>query len=109
MKGNDVSKLQEFLRDNAGYTGAISGNFGPLTRAAVGKWQGQKGIVISSRSSGYGSVGPKTRAMMACSKLVPAPSPPPSAGTNIEQLKTELARLQKLLATLLGQTRPLPG
>ena len=33
-KGADVSRLQEFLRTNAGYAGTISNNMGPLTIAA---------------------------------------------------------------------------
>src|SRR5688572_735966 len=70
-QGSDVSSLQQFLKDNAGYTGAISGNFGPRTRTAVGAWQLQKGIVPNSQAPGYGTVGPKTRAALACTKTPP--------------------------------------
>src|SRR3989344_5037917 len=77
-KGTDVSSLQQFLRDNAGYTGAITGNFGPLTQAAVQKFQREKGIVSSGTplTTGYGSVGPRTRAALACTKAVTLPSSP---------------------------------
>lgn len=61
MKGDDVAKLQEFLRDNAAYTGKIGGNFGRLTEAAVKRWQQGKGITAT------GAVGPLTRNAMRCS------------------------------------------
>ena len=84
-KGPDVSVLQEFLRDRAGYTRHLTGNFGPLTRAAVGKWQIKQSIVTSHQSLGYGQVGPKTRAAMSCT---PTPSPLSSPSSNsIESLK----------------------
>jgi len=65
-KGADVSKLQEFLRDNAGYGGAISGNLGPLSVAALTRWQIYKGIIPAAYSPGAGTTGPKTRAALAC-------------------------------------------
>ena len=61
MKGDDVSKLQEFLRDNTAYTGKIGGIFGQLTETAVKRWQKEKGITAT------GTVGPLTRAAMRCS------------------------------------------
>ena len=44
--GGDVTDLQEFLKDEINYNGAVSGSFGPLTRAAVKKFQAKK---IASR------------------------------------------------------------
>ncbi|MBI2612302.1 peptidoglycan-binding protein [Candidatus Kaiserbacteria bacterium] len=65
MEGEDVQKLQEFLI-KAGLLaeGKATGYFGPLTEAAVKKWQSAQGIVASgsAASTGYGVVGPKTRA-----------------------------------------------
>lgn len=64
MKGQDVQKLQEFLiafgvlsKNNA------TGYFGPLTQAAVQKWQSDSGVVASGSpgSTGFGVVGPKSR------------------------------------------------
>jgi chitodextrinase len=54
--GNDVSKLQNFLaKDKEIYPeGLITGYFGPLTEAAVKKWQEKHGIESA------GSVGLKT-------------------------------------------------
>lgn len=63
--GSDVTQLQKFFisqnflaaRDGTGY-------FGALTQAAVRKWQAQYNIVSSGTpaTTGYGTVGPKTRA-----------------------------------------------
>lgn len=65
MGGEDVQKLQEFLV-KAGLLAEdkATGYFGPLTEAAVKKWQSAQGIVSSGNaaSTGYGVVGPKTRA-----------------------------------------------
>lgn len=67
-QGGDVSRLQTFLvalglldREN------VSGFFGPLTEAAVQKYQIARGLVTSGTPSttGFGAVGPKTRAAMA--------------------------------------------
>ncbi len=54
--GSDVRKLQEFLsKDKDVYPGGlITGFFGPLTEAAVKKWQEKHGI------KPVGSIGPKT-------------------------------------------------
>src|SRR3989344_5663122 len=126
-KGADVSSLQQFLRDNAGYTGAITGNFGPLTRAAVGSWQIQKGVVANSSSAGYGTVGPKTRAALACTKAVtPLSSPLPTtsltpstssgqvrtlskgmSGADVTALQTFLIAQGFLSATATGYFGPL--
>ncbi|MBI5003929.1 peptidoglycan-binding protein [Candidatus Kaiserbacteria bacterium] len=62
--GDDVRKLQEFLaQDTAIYPEAqITGYFGPLTQAAVGRWQLAHHIVSSESADGFGIFGPKTRA-----------------------------------------------
>lgn len=65
-RGDDVRLLQEFLsRDRAIYPeGLVTGYFGPLTEAAVQRFQAREDIVSSgdSASTGYGRVGPRTRA-----------------------------------------------
>lgn len=48
----------------AGSPGKETNLFGPATRAAVQKFQLKYGIVKSPKDSGYGIVGPKTRAKM---------------------------------------------
>lgn len=64
----EVSKLQKFLAKNASYTGPVTGYFGPMTEAAVQRWQSARGIISSgtAESTGFGYVGPKTRGVMAC-------------------------------------------
>ncbi len=62
--GSDVTSLQQFLAGDVHIypEGVISGYFGPLTRAAVQRYQCQQGIVCSgdAASTGYGRVGPRT-------------------------------------------------
>ncbi len=65
----EVSKLQQFLTETGDYTyGSITGYFGPATEAALKKYQCAKGIACSGtpRETGYGVVGPRTRAAMRC-------------------------------------------
>ena len=62
--GAAVSQLQAFLaRDPSVYSEAkVTGYFGPLTQAAVQRFQAKNGIVSSGdpSSTGYGLVGPRT-------------------------------------------------
>lgn len=66
ISGSDVTGLQAFLAaDSRIYPeGTISGYFGALTQAAVQRFQVRHGIVNSGTpdSTGYGLVGPTTRA-----------------------------------------------
>ena len=66
----EVTKLQQFLaQDPSIYpAGLITGYFGPMTEAAVQRWQARNGVVSSGSpdTTGYGYVGPRTRAAMAC-------------------------------------------
>lgn len=69
--GASVTLLQQFLAaDPSIYPeGTVSGYYGRLTQAAVGRWQAQNGIVSSGSPStnGFGSVGPRTAAAMKAS------------------------------------------
>jgi peptidoglycan hydrolase-like protein with peptidoglycan-binding domain len=56
--GADVTALQNRLTSEGVYSGPITGTFGPLTRAAVEKYQTAHGI------SPIGQVGPATRAAL---------------------------------------------
>ena len=86
-KGADVSLLQEFLRTNAGYGGAMTGNMGPLTVAALTRWQIYKSIIPNASTPGAGTTGPRTRAALACTKAVALPSSPlPIAGSIVRTL-----------------------
>lgn len=66
LSGSDVSALQSFLAaDRSVYPeSTVSGYFGALTQAAVQRFQVKHGIVNSGSpdSTGYGVVGPATRA-----------------------------------------------
>ncbi len=70
-----VSALQRFLADEPGiYPEAlVTGYFGPATKRAVQNWQRSHGIISSGdTSSGYGSIGPRTRVAMAAGCGAPA-------------------------------------
>lgn len=66
MTSPDVVRLQTLLasRPDLYPQGTVSGYFGPLTLAAVEKFQVAYGIATPG-ASGYGVVGPKTRAKLA--------------------------------------------
>ncbi len=59
-----VSHLQQCLTKLGYYDEEITGFFGPVTESAVKRFQAQNGIVSSGSPwiTGYGNVGPKTRA-----------------------------------------------
>jgi peptidoglycan hydrolase-like protein with peptidoglycan-binding domain len=56
--GADVTELQKRLTIEGVYTGSITGTYGPLTQAAVKKYQTQHGL------SPLGNVGPGTRSVL---------------------------------------------
>lgn len=64
--GSQVTELQTYLATNASIypSGLITGYFGPLTRAAVERFQTAQSIVSSGSptTTGYGRVGPQTMA-----------------------------------------------
>ena len=63
-KGEEVSSLQTFLKEQGKDIypeGIVNGNFGPLTKKAIQKFQVKYGITKEG-DAGYGSFGPKTRA-----------------------------------------------
>ncbi len=62
--GSNVTELQTYLATNASIypSGLITGYFGPLTQAAVQRFQAAQGIVSGGtpETTGYGRVGPQT-------------------------------------------------
>lgn len=62
--GSDVTALQEFLSARGFLGVSATGYFGPLTAAAVGKWQVQN-AVTSSNNAGFGVFGPLSRALFS--------------------------------------------
>lgn len=81
----EVSKLQKFLG------GRVTGYFGPATLQLVQNLQKANGIASSGSpdTTGFGYIGPKTRAVMACSgqktsndsPYIPPMNTPPSEDT----------------------------
>src|SRR3990167_4471291 len=60
-----VTNLQKFLKamgTDIYPAGLVTGYYGPLTKAAVAKFQMNYGIVVNASTPGYGRVGPKTMA-----------------------------------------------
>ncbi|MBU3925945.1 peptidoglycan-binding protein [Patescibacteria group bacterium] len=79
---NQVSQAQNFL---AQWTdiypeGLVTGYYGPLTESAIKKFQCNHGIVCSGapETTGYGAVGPLTRAKIRCLCGWCSPTPTPS-------------------------------
>ncbi len=68
-RGPQVTELQTYLATNASIypEGLVTGYFGPLTQAAVQRFQAAQNIVSSGSPSttGYGRVGPMTIARLA--------------------------------------------
>src|SRR3989344_2550290 len=54
-QGDDVVSLQEYLRTEGHLSANATGYFGPLTRAAVARWQASQGV------SAVGAIGPVSR------------------------------------------------
>ena len=82
LKGDDVSCLQKLLiQENLLSVDSATGFYGALTEAAVQKYQAAHGIVSSGtpETTGYGTVGAKTRAALLQSN--PVSSIPTSTGT----------------------------
>ncbi|MBI5458087.1 peptidoglycan-binding protein [Candidatus Kaiserbacteria bacterium] len=89
-KGADVTALQNFLISEGDLAaGNNSGYFGKMTATALKKWQARNGVVSTgtAATTGYGAVGPKTRAAIArmcaggttSAQTTPASKPLPSA------------------------------
>ncbi|TSC68523.1 MAG: hypothetical protein G01um101456_610 [Parcubacteria group bacterium Gr01-1014_56] len=114
MSSEDVRSLQTLLASDKDIypEGTISGYYGPLTQKAVGQFQLKYGVVTSAGTTGYGNVGPKTRAKLqevfsgAAPALTPTTSPaatPTSALFSVNLIfgmqSSDVSRLQQLLAT----------
>ncbi len=89
MLGSDVSSVQKYLAaDRTIYPeGLVTGRYGVLTEAAVKRWQAANKIVASGSpaTTGYGAIGPKTRAALVACKTTVRNSPtsianPPAGG-----------------------------
>ena len=104
MKGEEVKALQQFLIAK-GYleSGSDTGTFGLKTFAAVKQFQCTENIVCSgtSKTTGWGMVGPTTRQRI--NALSGAPAPTADEQAQIEMLKAQIAALQQMLLQVRGQ------
>lgn len=113
-EGSDVSALQGFLaQDPAIYPdGRVTGYFGSLTQAAVGRFQEKYGIAQAG-DPGYGTVGPKTRAklneLLGGSTASPAPTPVPAPQAMSADDAAKAQALQAQLQALQAQLQALQG
>jgi peptidoglycan hydrolase-like protein with peptidoglycan-binding domain len=64
ISGSDVTALQEYLNVQGYLSVSATGYFGPLTQAAVARWQAQGGVVALG-GVGSGTFGPLSRAYFA--------------------------------------------
>ncbi len=78
VSGEDVGKLQAYLKTQGYFFGDATGFFGPITEAAVIEWQADAGLVLQGdTANGSGTIGPRSRALLArcgASAVVPAVS-----------------------------------
>ena len=107
-RGEDVISLQRTLIARGFLaSGNDTGYFGPLTKAAVQGFQRQSGIVSTGNedTTGYGLVGPKTRAALASNapSVSQSATPASSATTQIEALLAQVKLLQQRIAEILQQ------
>ena len=109
-RGDDVRNLQLYLASVGDYTHTVAtGYFGALTQAAVRRFQCRSGIVCtgSPATTGYGLVGPQTRAALApvCSGAPPSSTIPPTQADSArrEALLTQIQNLLALVASLQEQ------
>ena len=89
--GAKVTELQQLLQRAGVSTGTVDGDFGPMTQAAVRRFQGSKGLPVD------GVVGPRTWAALKQTPVSPAPSGAPTLrsgdfGAGVEKLQRDLVR-----------------
>ncbi|HAX88289.1 MAG TPA: peptidoglycan-binding protein [Cyanobacteria bacterium UBA11370] len=65
-RGSDVTALQKTLQENGYFNGPVTGYYGPLTEAAVKKFQQSKGL------NADGIVGSKTKTVLQSGSSIPS-------------------------------------
>lgn len=87
----DVTRLQEFLRDQAVYSGPVTGNFFTLTREGMKKFQEREKIIPAA-----GYFGPKSRARAnALLSVAEIPLTAEALTLKIAELQAKLQALQE--------------
>ena len=109
-----MSCLQHFLQHQGLLTEAdVIGTYGPRTERAVREWQCARNIVCSGtpNTTGYGAVGPRTRAALnaAMATTAPSASAAPSTDEAHAQLASTLTALEALVDGLLDIFSPDPS
>jgi Putative peptidoglycan binding domain len=100
-QGQDVSALQQILVSQGYLSSQPTGFFGPLTAAALAKFQSAHGI------EALGGVGPKTRTLLNSLSLAgQATSAPTDKASLIAALLAQVKILQAQIAALLSSTTP---
>lgn len=108
LKGADITNLQEFLAQYKDIypEGLVTGYFGPATERAIKKFQEKYEIALPG-NSGYGIVGPATRAkineLLSSGTIATnlAEGGASSEAKRIESLKEQIKLLQQKLIELL--------
>ncbi|MFA7216954.1 MAG: peptidoglycan-binding protein, partial [Candidatus Paceibacterota bacterium] len=109
-EGEDVKILQQFLVGQ-GYidTSSVTGYFGPITENAVKSFQRFQNIVSSGtpETTGYGNVGPSTRArintMLVFTETSTVSAPTTVTSSNLETLQSQIQIMQAQVMELLKQ------
>lgn len=90
--GASVTELQNLLKRAGFPTGPIDGDFGPMTAAAVKRFQSARGLAVD------GVVGPATwAALRASAPMAPTPSGASAPVLRSGDLGADVQRLQELL------------
>ncbi|HBT74908.1 TPA: hypothetical protein DEB29_02800, partial [Candidatus Wolfebacteria bacterium] len=100
-RGEDVKKLQEFLRVDGYLKESATGYYGKATQAAIQKFQ-QEHAIAGPGKDGYGEVGIKTRSVMN-QHLNGSVAGVATATDTQELLKKQIALLQQKVIELLKQ------
>jgi peptidoglycan hydrolase-like protein with peptidoglycan-binding domain len=116
IAGGQVSELQKFLaKDQEVYPeGLVTGYYGRLTEKAVQRWQAKYGVISSGGPAvtGYGVVGPKTRAKISavCKSALAAPISTTEAGGKKSTLaSSEITVLKLSAAPYIDSITPISG
>ncbi len=90
--GASVTEVQQLLQRAGVPTGPVDGDFGPMTVAAVRRFQSARGLPVD------GVVGPRTWAALKQAPTSPSPAGAPASlrsgdlGADVEKLQRELTR-----------------
>ncbi|WP_280637246.1 peptidoglycan-binding protein [Alkalihalobacillus sp. BA299] len=103
-KGEEVEKLQTYLKKLGFYKGSIDGIFGPVTKEAVKAFQKSQGLTVD------GIVGSNTREALKKALSTPQPKPSPekknlergAQGEEVKSLQTTLKKLGYYKGTIDG-------